>query len=213
VASLVDRLPFRPGDLVAVIGDSITDDLLSWFHLIENMVELRRKYEQIRFLNLAFSGDTTAHMLSRMLPLVQAKPQWIFCLAGTNDARRIGCQPFKPAVSPAETELNLAAMRQFAHSETQARWIWLTPPPMLADKVQADAYFRESELCWQPADLEAAAEATRRQPGPFIDLFPVLGNPPDPAYLEEDGLHPSPAGQARIAQTVLEFLCNEEFEI
>lgn len=211
-AALVDQLPFQAGDLVAVMGDSITDDLLSWFHLVENMVELRRKGDQIRFLNLAFSGDTTAHMYSRMLPLIQAKPQWIFCLAGTNDARRVGCQPFKTAVSLAETELNLAAMRHFASSETQAHWIWLTPPPLLVEKTLTDAYFLESELCWQPADLEAAAEAVRRQSGPVIDLFPIFGNPPDPAYLEEDGLHPSAAGQALIARAVLKFLCSADYQ-
>ena len=213
VAAQVDRLPFQPGDLVAVMGDSITDDLFSWFQLIQDMVELRRKSDQIRFLNLAFSGDTTAHMFSRILPLIQAKPQWIFCLAGTNDARRIGGQLVKTAVSPAETGLNLAAMQQFACTETQARWIWLTPLPLLEEKTMKDEYFRESELSWQSADLEAVAEIVRRQTGPVIDLFPVFGNPPDPTLLEEDGLHPSQAGQARIARTVLDFLSNNQLGI
>lgn len=210
VAAQVDRLPFQPGELVAVMGDSITDDLFSWFQLIEDMVELRRKDDQIRFVNLAFSGDTTAHMFSRILPLIHAKPQWIFCLAGTNDARRMGRQPLKTAVSPAETGQNLAAMQHYACTETQARWIWLTPPPLLVEKTLTDEYFLESQFSWQPAELEAVAETVRQQTGPVIDLFPVFGNPPDPALLEEDGLHPSQAGQARIARAVLDFLSNPQ---
>jgi acyl-CoA thioesterase I len=204
VAALVDRLPFQPGDLVTAVGDSITDDLLSWFHLLQNMVTLRRKRERIEFLNTAFSGDTTAHLLSRFVPILQSQPQWIFCLAGTNDARRHGEGALKTDVSLEETIKNLKAMEHFARTRGKARWVWLTPNPICEEKVLADEYFRQSGFTWRASELDAVAEGIRRQLSPVIDLYPVFGYPPELELLEEDGLHPSPAGQVRIVRAVLE---------
>lgn len=204
LAAQVDRLPFQPGDLVAAVGDSITDDLLSWFHLLENLVTLRRQGEQIRFLNTAFSGDTTGHLLSRFVVVVQAQPQWIFCLAGTNDARRHGEQALKTDVSLEETIKNLKAMEHFARGKISARWTWITPNPIREELVQKDEYFCESGITWRASELDAVAEGVRRQLDPVIDLYPLFGYPPDPALLEDDGLHPSPAGQIKIVRAVLD---------
>ena len=204
VAAQVDRLPFRPGELVAAVGDSITDDLLSWFHLLQNLVSLRRRREKIRFLNTAFSGDTTTHLLSRFVVVIQAKPQWIFCLAGTNDARRHGEQALKTDVSLEETIKNLKAMEHFARSKISAHWTWITPNPIRDEQVQKDEYFCESGITWRSSELDAVAEAVRRQLDPVIDLYPVFGYPANPALLEDDGLHPSPAGQLKIVRAVLD---------
>jgi acyl-CoA thioesterase-1 len=170
IAAQVDRLPFQPGNLVLAVGDSITDDLLSWFHLIQNLVTIRRRKEKIRFMNTAFSGDTTAHLLSRFLPIIQAGPQWIFCLAGTNDARRHGAQALKTDVSLDETVKNLNAMQHYALSILKTRWVWITPNPIHETLVARDEYFQVSGLTWQSSDLDAVAEAIRRQFDPVIDL-------------------------------------------
>ena len=213
IADQVDRLPFRPGDLVLAVGDSITDDLLSWFHLIQNLVKERRRKEKIRFMNTAFSGDTTAHLLSRFLPVIQAGPQWIFCLAGTNDARRHGEQAFKTDVSLDETVKNLTAMQYYALSQLDTRWIWITPNPIDEERAARDEYFQASGLTWRSSDLDAVAEAVRSQFEPVIDLYPVFGCPPAADLLEDDGLHPSPAGQEKIARAVLDFFSQEQLGI
>jgi len=213
VTEWVDRLPFQPGDLVAALGDSITDDLLSWFHLLQNLVGLRRKRDQIRFLNTAFSGDTTSHLLSRFQPVIQAQPQWILCLAGTNDARRHGEQALKTDVSLEETIKNLKAMEHYARNCLSVHWTWITPNPIRAELAAHDIYFQESGLTWQAADLDAVAEAIRRQFDPVIDLYPVFGYPPDPDLLEEDGLHPSPAGQMQIVRAVLKHFGSLQSEL
>ena len=213
IADQVDRLPFRPGDLVLAVGDSITDDLLSWFHLIQNLVKERRRQEKIRFMNTAFSGDTTAHLLSRFLPVIQAGPQWIFCLAGTNDARRHGEQAFKTDVSLDETVKNLTAMQQYALSQLDTRWIWITPNPIDEARAARDEYFQAGGLTWRSSDLDAVAEAVRCQFEPVIDLYPVFGCPPAADLLEDDGLHPSPAGQEKIARAVLDFFSQEQLGI
>lgn len=213
VAAQVDRLPFQPGDLVLAVGDSITDDLLSWFHLIQNLVTMRRRKDQIRFQNCAFSGDTTAHLLSRFLPIIQARPQWIFCLAGTNDARRHGEPALKTDVSLDETVRNLHAMQHYALSQAKPRWVWITPNPILEELAARDEYFKASGITWQSCDLDAVAEAVRRHFEPVIDLYPVFGYPPAASLLEDDGLHPSPAGQVKIARAVLEFLSQDCFRL
>ena len=210
VAAQVDRLPFQPGELVAAVGDSITDDLLSWFHLLQNMVSLRRRRDKIRFLNTAFSGDTTAHLLSRFVPVIQAQPNWILCLAGTNDARRHGLSALKTDVSLAETVKNLKAMEHYAHSQIQAHWVWLTPNPIREELVAQDEYFQQSGITWQCCDLDAVAESIRRHFEPVIDLYPLFGYPPDAFLLEEDGLHPSSAGQIKILRAVLDYFCPQK---
>lgn len=210
VAAQVDRLPFRPGELVAAVGDSITDDLFSWFNLLMNMVTMRRRRDKIRFLNTAFSGDTTAHLLSRFVAVIQAQPQWIFCLAGTNDARRHGEQALKTDVSIEETILNLSAMQHYAGTQIQSRWLWLTPNPICEEQVVRDEYFRQSGISWQACDLDAVAEGIRRHFEPVIDLYPLFGYPPDTNLLEEDGLHPSSAGQIKIVRAVLDYFSPEK---
>jgi acyl-CoA thioesterase-1 len=60
VADSVDRLPFRPGTTVVGIGDSNTDDLLSWLEILRCLLELRRPQDRIRVLNAAVAAQTTS---------------------------------------------------------------------------------------------------------------------------------------------------------
>src|SRR5512139_250831 len=78
-AGQVDRLPFSHGATVAAVGDSITDDYQSWAVMLSCALELRRPADHIRVINTAISGDTTAHLISRFLGVVQAQPEWILC--------------------------------------------------------------------------------------------------------------------------------------
>jgi acyl-CoA thioesterase I len=205
-AAQVDRLPFKPGMLIAGVGDSITDDLLSWFELLAHLLKLRRPKDNLRCLNAGFSSDTSTHMLCRFYPVVKEQPDWILCMAGTNDARRHGVQAFKTAVSQAETASNLAALAHFAATQTRARWIWLTPNPILPERTWQDENLQRNQLTWQAADLDAVAQLVRARPEPVLDLYPLFGNPPEASLLMEDGLHPSLAGQVRIARALVEFL-------
>jgi len=206
VAPLVQRLPFRPGQTLVGLGDSITDDLESWVEILRALIAAARPELELTVINAGVSGDCTPQLISRFLDVARSAPDWILCLAGTNDARRHGRRPVKTLVSLEETERNLVALREFAATETAANWVWLTPPPVVEERIAEHWFLGAMELAWRNHDLRAVAAAIRRQPDAVVDLQPVFGSPPDPALLLPDGLHPSLAGQSAIVRALLHHL-------
>jgi lysophospholipase L1-like esterase len=209
-AARFDRLPFAAESTVVGLGDSITDDSQSWLEILRHLLDLRRPQERIRVINAGVSGDTTAQMISRFLAVVLKRPDWVICLAGTNDARRHGQTPSKILVSIEETEKNLAMLRNFAATQTSARWLWITPATVIPEKIAAHWLLGENQLMWTNDDLAAVAGLLRRRPEPAVDLQPLFGIPGDPRLLLDDGLHPSLAGQKVIARALVEQLTEEE---
>ena len=205
-AALVDRLPFAPGALVAAIGDSITDDLQSWLEILRHLLDLRRPDDKVQFINAGISGETTMQLLARFFAVADRDPAWILCFAGTNDARRHGRQPQKTLVSPDETERNLRELRHLGATQTNARWLWVTPATVVEEQIAADPFLSGRQVIWRNDDLRVTADAVRRQPDPHVDLQPLFGTPADPGLLLSDGLHPNLAGQKVIVRAVVEGL-------
>ena len=205
-AALVDRLPFAPGAVVVGLGDSITDDLQSWLEILRQLLDLRRPDDQVLIINAGISGETTMQLLARFLGVVVVQPDWVICFAGTNDARRHGTQPLKTLVSVAETEQNFAALRHYGATQTNARWLWVTPATVVEERIAADPFLSSRQVMWRNDDLHAVAEVVRRQPDPHVDLQPLFGTPADPGLLLSDGLHPNLAGQVVIVRAVVERL-------
>ncbi len=203
-AAQVDRLPLAPGGTVVGVGDSITDDAHSWLEILRQVLALRRAQDDITICNAAVSGDTTNNLISRFMGVVLRQPDWILCMVGTNDARRHGKQPSKVLVSLEETAQNLDMMRHFAATETTARWVWLTPSPVIEEKIPLDWHLGPLELSWTNRDLSAIADLMRQQTDPVVDLQAALGFPVNPDLLRSDGLHPSLAGQKVILRALVE---------
>lgn len=203
----VDRLPFEAGTTVVGLGDNITDDLQSWFEILRNLVEERRPQDGIRFVNAGISGDTTSQIISRFLgDVVQQGPVWIISMMGTNDVRRHGEDPTKIHVSPDETEANLHMIRNFAEEQTRANRIWMTPTPVMEDRIADSPFFATQQLMWRNEDLEEIADIVRGNDDPVVDLQDVIRDPVDPELLLPDGLNPSLEGQRTIAAALVERL-------
>lgn len=207
-AERVARLPFEKGAVVVGLGDSITDDWQSWLEILRHVLMLRRPRDEIRLVNAGISGDTTAQMLARFLGVAQLDPDWVICLAGTNDARLHGLKPIKTLVSVEETASNLAALRNFAATQApRACWVWMTPPTVIEEAIARHWFLgRQQQLGWRNADLIAIADAMKRQPDPVVDLQAAFGLPPPAEYLLDDGLHPSLEGQKVILRALVEKL-------
>jgi len=206
-AARVARLPFAPGAKVVALGDSITDDDQSWAEILRHLLALARPDDGITLVNAGVSGHTTSDVLARFLDVVNEQPDWIICMIGTNDARRHGLHPAKTMLSPAETERNLAALRQYALTQTSARWVWMTPATVIEEKIAADWWLGQgNQIMFTNADLRAVADIVRRRPEPVVDLQAVFGTPANPNLLLSDGLHPSLAGQIAIVTALVRHL-------
>lgn len=200
----VDRLPFHAGQLVIAVGESTTDDLLSWFELLRRLVELRRPGDGIRFLNEAISGNTTAQVLGRMNGIAAREPDWIFCMIGGNDVMRIGPDPAKTQISPEETAKNLTAIRRIAASRTKAGWVWLTPPSFHEERAAAYPYFQNGRLSWRNEDITRVGDVIRSLPDKVVDTqaaFAALAAPP---LLGPDGVHPTLEGHKAIVKQLID---------
>lgn len=207
-ASRIARLPFREGSVVVALGDSLTDDWQSWFEILRHALALARPGHAVRLVNAGVSGDTTAGMLARFLGVVHHRPDWIICLAGTNDARLHGLKPIKTLISVEETARNIAALRAFGATQApQSQWVWMTPPTVDEDAIATHWFLSgQEQLGWRNADLAAIAEVIQQRPEPVVDLQAAFGKPPKPGYLLDDGLHPALEGQKAILRALVERL-------
>lgn len=203
----VDRLPFEAGATVLGLGDSITDDLQSWLEILKNVLTLRRPHDQIKVSNSGISGDTTAQVVSRFLDVVQQEPDWIICMIGTNDARLHGLSPTKTLVSIEETARNLEMLRNFGVTQTRARWVWMTPSPVIEAQIASDWFLSPFQMMWRNEDLRVISQVIQQMPDPVVDIQEAFGNVANPELLLPDGLHPSLAGQKKIVTALVERLC------
>jgi lysophospholipase L1-like esterase len=205
-AGNVDRLPFAPGAVVVGLGDSITDDWQSWLEILRHLLALRRPQDEIQVVNAGYSGDTTGMVISRFLGVVEQKPDWILCMIGTNDARLHGSSPTKTLVSIEETARNLEMLRNFGITQSKARWVWMTPSPVIEAQIASDWFLSPFQMMWLNRDLEAIAGVMRSLPDPLVDLQAAFGSPADPGLLLPDGLHPALEGQKRIVTALVDRL-------
>lgn len=203
VAVALQSLPFHQDDVVVALGDSITDDLLSWAHLLDNLLAVHRPDLRITLVNSGYTGNTTQEAISRFDTVAALRPNWILQMLGTNDARRHGSAQLR-TTTPEESDRNFAALAELAETETDARLVVLTPPP--ADGGRADEWtpFAAEKITWKTADVdELAAGLRRRFPDALIDVHLALRDVPTTQWLLPDGIHPSLRGQMLIAETVL----------
>jgi acyl-CoA thioesterase I len=205
-ARLVDRLPFEPGSTVVGLGDSITDDSQSWLEILRHLLAERRPEDGIQLVNAGISGDTTSRLLGRFLDVLERDPAWIVTLIGTNDVAFVREPSTKSLISSEETGKNLRTLRDLAETLSEARLVWMTPPPAIEARVAEGS--SPSEPTWRSADLAEVARLVREVAGddPLVDLWKVFGDPAEPEFLLPDGLHPSLAGQKAIAAALVERL-------
>jgi acyl-CoA thioesterase I len=206
-AERVDRLPFQSRDKVVGIGDSLTDDLQSWLEIVRHLLQERRPQDEIRIVNGGLSAHTTAMVLRRFVAnVVEQEPDWIVCLLGGNDATRISPEPNKPQVSLEETANNLETMRRIAQTQTEANWVWITPPTFDEERAAVFPPFQMGQSTFRNDDVRAIGDFMREQKEPVVDIQAVFGTPADPGLQGPDGVHPSLAGQKAIAKAFVERL-------
>ncbi|SDY57148.1 SGNH/GDSL hydrolase family protein [Herbiconiux ginsengi] len=202
------RLPFRPGEVVVALGDSITDDSLSWAHQLQAYLDRHRPDDGIRVVNAGITGHTTQEAIARIDRLIALGPDWVIQLLGTNDARRHGAARVQMQ-SIGETRRNLALLAELVAAETGATLVSMTPPPVIEADADAWVPFHSERITWRETDVAAIAEAVRQQATILVDVHRVFldhATTTRAALLLPDGVHPTVAGQRLILEVLLDTL-------
>ncbi|MEV7008720.1 GDSL-type esterase/lipase family protein [Streptosporangium sp. NPDC051022] len=199
----IDRLPFAPGQRVVAVGESVTDDLLSWFEILRHALALRRPADGIVLVNTAVSGQTTTQALAALNEVLFQRPDWVLCMLGANDVRRLGVADGPTLVTLAETERNLGALRDLVTARTSARWVWITPNRVDEEGIAAFQPFQRAGFSWSNRDLDAVGRFVAAQPEPVVDGRLLDAGRGDEPLLLDDGLHLSLAGQRALAAALV----------
>lgn len=202
----VDALPFRDGQSVLAVGDSITDDLQSWAEILRHVLSIRRPDANIKIINGGLSAHSTSMILRRWPAALASRPDWVICGLGGNDVSRVGPEPNKTSVSLEESVANLRELHRIAEHRGIGDWVWLTPVPVHEERVAAFQPFRYGESSWANADVVALAAAIRAFDEPVVDLVETFGLPPLPGLQGEDGVHVTLAGQSAIVSALVDTL-------
>jgi acyl-CoA thioesterase I len=199
----VAALPFRPGDRIIAVGDSITADRLGWFELLTASIGLTGE-PPAALTNLGVSGNTTADVLERFDLLEAARPNRVLLMLGTNDARVHGRTGGYRMATADETGRNLRALADLITNQLGAALTVITPPAV--DQARIDAFFDDAPLRWRATEVAEVAATVRKAVPSAFDLHEVVlaGDLDD--LLESDGVHPTPAGQRFILTRVVDHL-------
>ena len=197
-------------DTILFTGDSITDcgrnredpyglgqGYAAWTgaHL-----QARLASPDLKIYNRGISGNRVCDLLGRMEPdLLALKPTVVSILIGINDTWR--AFDSNDPTTAAAFERDYRAVLEQITGKLKARVVLLEPFLL---HVPADRH------AWRP-DLNAKIDVTRKLAAEFgTELLPLDGlfaqaaTQAPAAYWAQDGVHPSAAGHALIAETWLE---------
>ncbi|MEN1969540.1 SGNH/GDSL hydrolase family protein [Lentibacillus sp. N15] len=208
-ADKVKQLPFKAGETVIGAGESTTDDLLSWFEILRHLLKKGRTQDNISVINEGISGNTSTQLLGRFGSIVAQNPDWIICMIGGNDVLRLGPEPTQTQVSAKESARNISEIRRIAAVNGDARWVWITPPPVNDERIAIFPPFRRGQLNWRNEDIHVVGNVIRDQSDPVIDTQKKFGMPASPEWMQMDGLHPSISGHKQIVTWLVETLTDD----
>jgi len=196
---------FKDGDVVVMIGDSITEQ-----HLYSNYVEMwtvtRFPKWKLTFRNVGIGGDRSVGGNARFArDVLIHKPTAMTVDFGMNDGgyRAFGDDTFKPYMDGLQGMANQA-------KGASIRTAWVTPQPLDTAEQGSTALTGYNQTLEQfSAGVKAIAD---KNAGLFVDQFhpylAVLDNargkgPKYDRITGGDAVHPGPPGQALMAAAIL----------
>lgn len=202
----VENLPFRAGDIIVALGDSITDDALSWAHLLQSVLDQVRPTDNLIVRNHGITGHTSGEVISRIDTIMTERPDWIIQLLGTNDARLHGLTAPMRSTSSEETARNLGVLRTLIQKDTQAQLICMTPLPVIDTAADKWEPFRGQAITWRDTDVQDIRKTILGADPSAVDLYSTFSAQQLVTLLEEDGVHPNERGQQLILRTLVNHL-------
>lgn len=202
--AIAAELPFKSGDKIAFLGDSITNlgakNKLGYVNLV--MDGLKASGIEATMIPAGVSGNTCVHMLKRVdRDVIRKKPTWMFLSCGVNDAPN-GID--NPGVPLDQYKKNITAILDKCE-KAGIKVIILTATPVLEDP----DHVSNKNLVVYNEFLRAIANVRNL---PLVDLSKrfndVIAKKTDKKelWLTVDGTHMSPYGDILIAYTILQQL-------
>lgn len=200
-------IPFQNNDLILFTGDSITDcdrhrdnpDSLGmgYANMAAGRLGLLHAELNLRCRNTGISGDRTSDLLRRWsADCIDLQPNWVSILVGVNNTWRRYGHNDPTADDLFETEYHQLLSR--IQNETVAKIVLCSP--FLLHTTPAIAAMRE--------DLDPKISIIKKLAAEFsavwVDFdaaFISAQSRHIPAYWAGDGVHPSSAGHALMAET------------
>jgi len=206
---LVNKVPFEPDDTLAVIGDSITDDVQGWFTILKHVLEIGISEANFTFINSGISYNTTTEALARIdRDLLLHEPDWVFVALGTFDVQRLNVATNRTLIPLAETWENLDTIQNILKQHISNPVIWITPPPVIQELLKdypLHNFFIEEQ------DLNQVRELVSGKQGFIVDpRGKRMGEKPEAWYYLPDGLHPSLTGHIETVKQLLKVLGTEK---
>lgn len=193
------KLPFLPGQTIVALGDSITDDSLSWAHQLDAVLQEIHGDNAPAIVNAGQSGDTTADVIDRLDLVLAHQPDWVIQLLGTNDVRQHGD---RRVFSAGQTGTNLDTIAHLLVDVGGVGLIRMTPPPVADESVYASTAAPGINLRWDQEDVARVGRHMMRNDQSVIDLHaPLLRQARH--LLDPDGLHPNLVGHRAILRVLL----------
>lgn len=203
-------LPFLTNDTILFTGDSITDagrlrdvpsDLGRGYAMIAaGLLQSRHPELNLTFLNRGISGDRVGDLQARWpQDCLDLKPDWVSILIGANDTwRRFDQNKPTSAEDYAAVYRNLLEqIREHTSAKVILCEPFFLPVPPVTPAFREDANPKIAKV------RELAAEFAAFYV-PFDGLFAWAALKQDPARWLYDGVHPTPAGFALMAEAWIE---------
>jgi len=201
------NIPFKKNDTILFIGDSITDcgrdlnvpETLGMGYVAMLAGRLGQDYPELnlKFLNRGTNGDRTQDLLARWdEDCIALQPDWVSILVGINNTwrRYDSDDPTNDAVFEAEYR----SMLERVVRETEARLILCSPFIL----------HTEPYVVAMREDLEPKMQIIKKLAADFdavwVDFdaaFVAVEQRHIPSYWAGDGVHPTVAGHALLAET------------
>ncbi len=202
VLNQIEKLPFKPIDTIAVVGDTITDDRQGWFQIFRNVMDLAVSKADFKYIDASVADSSSIDALRRLERDVLAyEPDWVFIALGSLDAFRLHITTGRTLVSLAEFWENLNAIESAVLKNCNNAPIWVTPPPVITELMEQMPLY---EGVVNERDLIDFREVISGKTGYVVDpAGKRMGDPPDAWNFLSDGFHPSLVGNIETVRSIL----------
>jgi len=208
ISEIIDQLPFDTGDTIAVLGDSISDDLQGWFSILKHVLQLTFQDNDFTFVNAGISYNTTTEALARIdRDLLLHEPDWVFVALGTFDAQRLNVAANRTLIPLSETWENLNTIQEIVNQQVENPIIWVTPPKIIEELLEDHPFY---DFFIKQADLNKVRELVAGKKGFIVDPRGKRIGEQEAWHYLTDGLHPSLTGHIETVKHIIKAMSSNQ---